>query len=251
MKQGVPCVVSLQSESVTEVIENKAALLECDTISLGYEWDVEPLMDESFMVHQKEGDSIHLPPPGLAGAHQYVNAATAVMAMYQLEGFSFTHHQLAAGVTNVSWPARLQRLKTGELASLLQPKWELWLDGAHNEAGAHVLACTLEDWQAQRPMSTYMIIGMTRGRDVARFVSFLKPFITHVVGVLVQTEPSALSAERIAGAVAGIGVSASSSESIEDAIIAIKDLHTGLEPARIIIAGSLYLSSDALKANKI
>ncbi len=250
MKQDCPCVVSLQSEEVIQVIERKAEEKNSKTISLGYDFDIEPLEDESFMYHQKEGESKHFPVPGLAGAHQYVNAATAITSALALKQFKIDDKHIAKGLQNVQWPARLQRLRAGNLASLLPAKWQLWLDGAHNDAAAHVLACTLEDWQQQQPMKTYVILGMTRGRDVARFLSFMKNHITYVAGILVETEPSAIKAEAVAQAAQSIGIESEAHDSLEDAIIAITELHQGLEPARILITGSLYLSSDALKANK-
>ena len=40
----------------------------------------------------------------------------------------------------VRWPARMQRLDNGPLSRLLTPGSELWLDGAHNPAGAEAIA---------------------------------------------------------------------------------------------------------------
>lgn len=250
IKQHVPCVVSLQAEAAMQVLEQKAAAMQTELIALGYDWDVEPLEDESFMFHSKEADSKHFPAPGLAGAHQYVNAATAIAAIKALRDFDVTDKQISQGLLDVEWPARLQRLKTGALASQLPEKWELWLDGAHNDAAAHVLGCTLEDWQKQRPMNSYVILGMTRGRDVASFLSHMKSHIDYVAAILVETEPSAIAAEKIAAAASSVGLESAAYDSLEDAMVGIIDRHVGLEPARILITGSLYLSSDALKANK-
>lgn len=250
MKQNVPCVISLQNEDTMRVMERRAEQTHSELIALGYDWDVEPLEDETFMFHRKDGDSIHLPMPGLAGPHQYVNAATAVAAVVALrKQFNINDKQIADGIRNVQWPARLQRLKAGALAELLPEKWQLWLDGAHNDAAAHVLGCTLADWQEQYPIKTYVILGMTRGRDVAKFLSHMQEHVSYVAGILVQTEPSALSAEKVSDAARSIGLDADPYDSIEDAIIAIQERHVGLEPARVLITGSLYLSSDALTAN--
>ncbi len=250
LKQNVPSIISLQAEEAFEVIQQRAEVTHSELNALGYDWDVEPLEDESFMFHQQSGESKHFPAPGLAGAHQYVNAGAAVAAALSLKTFNITDKHIADGLLNVEWPARLQRLKTGALASLIPDKWQLWLDGAHNDAAAHVLGCTLGDWQKQQPMKTYVILGMTRGRDVAKFLSFMKEHVDYVAGILVETEPSALSAKKVADAAASIGLESDAYDSIEDALVTIINRHAGLEPARILITGSLYLSSDALKANK-
>ena len=47
------------------------------------------------------------------------------------------------------WPARMQKLSNGPLNKLSGKKFELWLDGGHNdEAGIH-LSKTLEKWKKE------------------------------------------------------------------------------------------------------
>lgn len=249
MKQDVPCVVSLQTDEVHELIEQKAAKTHSEIIALGHDWYAEPTESGKLLYSSRTQGEIEFPQPSLAGAHQYINAGTAITAALHLKGFNISKEAIAKGIQNTFWPARLQRLRQGVLAKLIPEDWELWLDGAHNEAGAHALTCSLEDWQAKDPRDTYVIIGMTRGRDVARFLSFMKQHITYVAGILVETEPSALSAAKVAQDAASIGLPSDAYGSIDDALVAISQRHTGEKPARVLITGSLYLSSDALKAN--
>ena len=77
---------------------------------------------------------LDLPLPSLAGAHQIANAGTALACLEQLSGFDLPPAAIAAGLRQIEWPARLQRLSHGPLPAMLPPGWELWLDGGHNPA---------------------------------------------------------------------------------------------------------------------
>jgi len=78
---------------------------------------------------------LQLPRPALAGAWQLGNAACAVTALLALEDrLAISPAQMAEGLRQVRLPGRLQRV-------LDRPA--LWLDLAHNGAGARALARAL------------------------------------------------------------------------------------------------------------
>src|SRR5690606_11658861 len=86
------------------------------------------------MTMRSGSDVIDLPRPRLLGQHQIGNAVLAVRAAQEVLGSALTREALVSGLSDVSWPARLQRLATGSLASRLSSGSELWLDGGHNPA---------------------------------------------------------------------------------------------------------------------
>jgi folylpolyglutamate synthase/dihydropteroate synthase len=69
-----------------------------------------------------------------------------------------------------------------------------------------------------------------------------------VCGMLVQTEIAAQTSHVIADAAKNLGIPAKDFDSVEEAIDFLTKLES--EPSRIMFCGSLYLASDALKANK-
>jgi dihydrofolate synthase/folylpolyglutamate synthase len=238
MKKGVPCVVAHQFEESYATLGDVAAEVGAPLFRYGYEWKVERLADNRW--YYKEGDTgLLLPQPSLKGPHQYLNAGNAVAAMQCLGNyFTISNEAISKGITEAWWPARLERITGGRLTRLLPAEWELWLDGAHNEAGAQLVAYMAEEWK-DKPV--YIIMGMTKGRDIAKFVTPFAKHVKHVCGVRVESEPSAYPAERVALDVHQLGLEATACESVE---AAVRLLTTHHPIGRILICGSLYLAGD-------
>ena len=114
---------------------------------------------------------IDLPPPALAGFHQFENAALAIAAARHF-GLPVSEADFAEGLRTVEWPARLAPVK-GRLRDMLPAGHELWLDGGHNAHGAAALARALAEMQAARPAPLVLIVGMMNTRSPA---DFLAPF---------------------------------------------------------------------------
>lgn len=247
MKRGSVCISSLQVDSVDVVLQQQAQTVECPLLSFGYDWHSEP-NDQGMLYHDaSRNTSFHYPLPSLIGDHQIINAGNAICAIKHLTEFNITDEAIAKGLTTTSWPARLERITKGKLMERL-PKgqgWELWLDGAHNEAAAHILQHALSNLPA-KPL--YLAVGMTRGRNVELFLKHFKDKAQLVAGVLVETEPSAYKSEYIAKQAEAMGFHAIESESIEHAIDRL--IAEGKTPGRIVFTGSLYLASDVYKANQ-
>lgn len=242
MKKGVPCVSSQQFEEADIVIEHKAEQLAAPLFSFGYDWMAEKT--ESGMAYRSSRGDIDLPMPSLLGDHQIINAGAAITAIKCLEGFDIPDSAIKQGITKAKWLARMQKLEKGGLTARLPQGWEIWLDGAHNNAGAHIVSCVIEDWK-DRP--TYVICGFTRGRSAKEFLTHLKGKTDFVCGLLVETELSAQKAGDVAAAAESLEIPAKAFDSLGDAVDFLPSLSSS--PARIIICGSLYLCSDALKEN--
>ena len=78
----------------------------------------------------------------LRGRHQARNALTAVRLLEALAP-SIPESAIVAGVTDVSWPGRLDLVETGDGRAVL-------LDSAHNPAGAAALAAYLSEAHQER-----------------------------------------------------------------------------------------------------
>ena len=86
--------------------------------------------------------------------------------------FRCRREAIAAGLRQIEWPARLQRLTRGPLVEMLPPGWELWLDGGHNPGAGAVLADVVAGWR-DRPL--YLVVGMLNTKDAAGFLGPLAP----------------------------------------------------------------------------
>lgn len=242
MKKDVTCVVSLQNDEADEALQQEATKLGANLLSFGYDWIVEKT-ENGMSFKSNEFDFPNLPRPSLVGDHQIINAGAAIAATLALEGFNIDEAAIRKGLQTAKWPARMQYIEGGKLNQLL-PGWEIWVDGAHNEAGAQVLSCALDDLP-DKP--TYFICGFTKGRSASKFLTHLKGQAKFVCSVIIQTEPNAQNADSIALEAKDVGFDTAPFESVEDALDFISKNEVGA--GRVVFCGSLYLASDAMKIN--
>jgi dihydrofolate synthase/folylpolyglutamate synthase len=179
--------------------------------------------------------------PSLPGAHQIDNAALAVAALDRIAAFRITDEQFRAGLAHIDWPARLQRLATGKLAALLRPGAELWLDGAHNDDAARVLAA----WMQSRPEKFDAVIGMLSTKDAPAFLARLAPHIARLRTVTIPGEQASLTGAVLADIARKVGYA--DVKDAPDVASALRDLAPAAQ--RVMITGSLYLAGTVLAEN--
>jgi len=237
LKRGVPCVVGPQPDAALAVIEARAARLGVPLIVHGQHWHV--TTERGRLIFQDERGLMDLPRPNLPGPHQIQNAGAALAALRHL---GFDDVACEAAVSRADWPARMQRLRRGPLASSA-PMVELWLDGGHNPAGGLAVAATLAAMPA-RP--SFLICGMLDTKDIAGYLAPLKAHATRLFAVAIPYEPNTLSAEATCAAARAAGISADTAPSVAAALATI----TAQNPAaRVLICGSLYLAGTVLRDN--
>ena len=240
LKRGARAVMGLQRDEARKVLERAAHRLGITPIWQGE--DFHGSDQDGRLVFQDEAGLLDLPPPALAGAHQFDNAALAIAAIRHfglpVEAAAFTE-----GLRRVTWPARMQAIRTGKLRDLLPSGHELWLDGGHNAHGAAALAQTIAAMPA-KPL--VLIMGMMNTRAPE---DFLAPFRDLApAGILTLTipgEPNAHGAEEIAARARAMGFAARAQRSVVKALQAA----AAIENARVLICGSLYLAGDVLARN--
>ena len=237
IKRGVPCIVGPQEDAALEVIERQAAKLGAPLFAHGQHWHV--WEERGRLVFQDENGLLDLPMPALAGPHQIQNAGAAIAGLRVL-GFNETACE--AAMRNVTWPARMQRLRKGPLVDAA-PEAELILDGGHNPAAGRSIAASLKD-MPNRPL--HMIAGMLNTKDVA---GYLRPFADQVKSLQAVSIPgqiNTLSAQDMVAVAKGIDMNASAAETATDALAQI--IKTDPK-ARVLIGGSLYFAGVILENN--
>ncbi|UWP98067.1 bifunctional folylpolyglutamate synthase/dihydrofolate synthase [Aliiroseovarius crassostreae] len=237
LKRGMPCVVGPQPEEALEVIEARAAKLGCPLYVHGQHWHM--WEERGRLIFQDENGLLDLPLPALIGPHQIENAGAAIAALRVL-GFDETACE--AAMRDVTWPARMQRLKTGPLVDAAG-KAELWLDGGHNPAAGETLAKVLADLPER---ATHLICGMLNTKDIAGYLRPLAAVSDSLTAISIPNEINTLPAETTAAEAKAVGMEAKTADSAETALRALVAKNPN---CRVLICGSLYLAGDILKTN--
>lgn len=187
---------------------------------------------------------------GLRGRHQAVNAAVAdgLLDALATAGVARVDDEARRhGYATVRWPGRLELIDvpaTGDRG----PR-EVLLDGAHNPAGAAVLARALDDLRSRliggdepEPPPITLILGSMADKDVAGVLSALAASPAARAARVLCTEvalPRALSATSLARGWAAVAPGSRP----EVVTPPERALEQALREARgpIVVAGSLYL----------
>ncbi len=241
-KPGAPVVLAPQAGEAEAVLEARAHALGAPLYRAGREWTV--AATESGMRYQSARRMLDLPKPALFGPHQIVNAGTAIACLDMLDGLPVTDAQIRQGLLNVEWPARMQRLKRGQLAAKLPTGWELWLDGGHNAGCGEALAEIARGWR-DRPL--HLIYGMLNTKAPEGFLKPLSPYVASLRAVTIPGADASLPGDAAAKHARAVGIDAAAALSIEAALDGI--VASGKGPARVLICGSLYLAGAVLAEN--
>jgi dihydrofolate synthase/folylpolyglutamate synthase len=241
LKRGSKAVFGRQRDEGRAVLVRAAARLGITPLIAGEDFDARN--EDGRLVYQDENGLLDLPPPGLAGAFQFDNAALAIAAARHF-GLPVDETHIAEGLRKVQWPGRLQNLH-GRLADLLPAGSELWLDGSHNPHGAAALAQALADMQARRPMPLRLIMGLMNTRRPADVLAPFVGMVEHVHALAIPGESNAHPAAAIVADAVQLGLAATR----EDSILTALAEAAKAGPARIVFCGSLYLAGNVLHQN--
>ena len=149
-KRGVPAIIAQQEHPEAEVeLERRASRAGAKIIASGQQFQT--YAENGRLIFQDEDGLLDLPLPRLLGRHQYSNAGTAIAALRAAGFSSLPIEAFEQGIANASWPARLQRISTGNLVRLIPNESELWLDGGHNPDGGKVLASAMREFDQRLP----------------------------------------------------------------------------------------------------
>ncbi|HEY5599653.1 MAG TPA: folylpolyglutamate synthase/dihydrofolate synthase family protein, partial [Candidatus Manganitrophaceae bacterium] len=140
IKERVPVVTGAAQPEVLSLFERIARSKEAPLIRLGEEIKVSGDLPARFVYRGDQERIVHCP---LLGRHQIRNAALAVAALEQLrlKGIQLSEKDLLDGIADVRWEGRLEMIRKNPL---------IFLDGAHNPAGAETLGDFLKEIDPER-----------------------------------------------------------------------------------------------------
>ncbi|KAA5607667.1 bifunctional folylpolyglutamate synthase/dihydrofolate synthase [Roseospira marina] len=243
LKAGVPCVSAAQQPDAARVIAARAAEFQVSLFLGARDWSWSPASNKGLRL---DDGALWPAPERLTGDHQRANAALAIrMAQSLPPALRPDEDAIRAGLTQATWPARLQALPRGPLVRRLPDGWEVWLDGGHNPHAGDALAEVLAHWP---PRPLHLIVGMLDTKDT---VGFLRPLVSRARTVHVVPIPetaAALSTDTLAVRAREAGAaSVREHPNVGDALDAVATGGDG--PGRVLICGSLYLAGSVLAEN--
>ena len=243
LKRGSIGIVGNQSAEVRDEVERVAEKIGAPLKIANQDW--QSYTQHGRLVFQDENGLLDLPSPALQGPHQIDNAGNAIAAIRALKDHRISDAVIEAGLLNVTWPARMQRLINGHLNELVPLDTELWLDGGHNGPAGVVLAQALKDLNAKRPKPLIMVWGMLNTKHPGAFIANFKGVAERIITIAIPGEVNTIAADDLATIAEQFGITSSSAASLEKALEQAAVLH----PApRIFICGSLYLAGHVLAA---
>ena len=243
-RASVPAVIAPQADLAAAVLERHAERVRAPLHAAGQQWH--SAVEHGRLVYQDEKGLLDMPPPKLFGRHQFDNAGTAIAAL-RAAGVQLPAKAIEQGLMRAEWPARLQRLTSGNLVSLAPVGAELWLDGGHNAEGGRAVAAALGDLEERVSRPLVLVVGMLSTKDRSAFLRNFTGLVRRVFGVPIHQEKG-VPADEIAASARAAGMPADPAESVEDALTKISAL--GFDPPpRVLITGSLYLAGEVLAAN--
>lgn len=216
VKAGVPVVCATGREEATRVIEARAARVGAPLIDVEREYQVSKASAEHgryrFEVRARDGFAARW-SLGLAGRFQVQNALLAAAAARLLaqQGVPVTDAHIAQGLACVRWPGRLERLEwpragepeSGEgekadssaAADSGQARPPVYLDGAHNPAGAREVAAFWREQLGRKKI--HLVYGAMQDKAVEEIMELLLP-LAATVTLTAPSQPRAASAEALA-----------------------------------------------------
>jgi dihydrofolate synthase/folylpolyglutamate synthase len=241
IKPGSLVVSSAQEPSVLAVLEKASGQIAEEFKLEGRDFQV------SEFVPTSTGQSISI--SGLAGqygpyaapvfgSHQGQNLAVAVAAVEAFLGggkIEIADDILRSAISDVSSPGRLQLIRT-------EPA--LLLDGAHNPAGAQILANALRAEFSNKPLVG--LVAVLADKDVTGLVSNLAGVFESVV-ITQSSSPRSMPAAEL---------ELLASQSLGQEVSSISDFQLALESAKqrareidgmVVVTGSITLVGDVIK----
>lgn len=239
IKEKIPCVIGMQFPKAMEVLLEKCEKQNSPAIC--YEYDFVPeKLKQGFAFYSRLGNT-NIKKFNMQGDHQIVNAS-AVLAACKLINNNFCKipdQDIKYALEKVQWPGRIQKISLNGLFKDI--KKHCWVDAAHNAKGAASLSHWLKE---QNFKNITLIFGMTKNRDVYKFISQFQELNIKFYSAPVLSEFDSYSSERLAEIAGREGINVEVQNSL---IEALEQAFLDKNNPEIIITGSIFLISDLFK----
>jgi dihydrofolate synthase/folylpolyglutamate synthase len=240
LKPGSVGVSARQAPAAAAAIAEEAKGAGVNMRWIGQDFDAQADGDQ--MLWRSEGVTFRTPRPGLLGDYQIANAGLAIAAVEALGDPRITAAAMGAGLRNVVWPARLQKLSAGPLAELAATAdASLWLDGGHNPHAARALAAVAAEMGRDDPRPLVVIMGLLASKDARGVIEPFGPLKCRMIFTDFEASAAAKGAD-LAAVARAMGVQGETASDVQGEVASA--CVNG--PARVLICGSLYLAGEVL-----
>lgn len=181
VKAGIPVVSAVEQPELIAVLERVCAKHKSTLYLMNREYEYQEVssqLNEQKFNFKGLFRSLNDLGISLNGAHQYKNAALAIMTLEILRQYYaliVEDDVLIRALKATKWPGRLEMISE-------QPR--ILLDGAHNPEGAQTLATALEITYTYKKL--HLMIGMMGTKHHSAYLRHILP----MVDTLVVTEPN-------------------------------------------------------------
>jgi dihydrofolate synthase/folylpolyglutamate synthase len=236
IKSNAWVVSAPQRPEARAIIAQRCAEMHARLVEVDAEWRIEDLkVSDGF--YRATATPVRTPrklaiAPALPGGFQIQNALTAATAAGLLaeRGFPIGDEAISSGISRVRWPGRLERISE---------RPDVYLDGAHNPAGARQLLSFWEENFAGRRI--FLVYGAMRDKAVDEIASLLFSRAETVIFTMPR-QSRAISASLLADIT---GHFAKRSMVIPDTLEAVERAVECAGPEGVVfVTGSLYLAGD-------
>ena len=241
-REDTPAIIADQPAIALGVLREEARTAGAPVLEAGDDWR-ERWEGEAF-AYEGHRLTVRAPWLGLRGRHQAQNAGAACATLEAMGDKRITPAAMAAGLREVSWPARLQKLAPGPLAK----GHDVWIDAAHNPDGAATLASAIRasKVEGERTAIVFAIQGV---KDVDGVLGALTPVADEII---ICPLPDSGGQEGGVGAdprhIAGVAQTLGAKVSVADDLAQAVELASA-RAGSVYICGSVYLCGAALRLN--
>lgn len=243
LRSSVQTVISPQKNIVSKIIEKFATEKDIVLYSYGKKWkiiDIDEKKNKFKFQFLEEIENYTI--PDLFGRHQIFNSAAALVVLKIITKNKINKTLVDKAFKKTEWPARMQKLSNGPLNKLSGERFELWVDGGHNDEAGFLLAQTLKKWKKHR---LFLILGMIKGKTPKKFLDHLIQFVDCTIIIPVEGHHF-IPPKKILNYYKYSKKNILERENVEQSIQYISSKYS---EGKIIICGSLYLAGAVLKKN--
>lgn len=223
------------SKSVEEVIKAKAAEMGADYY-FADKSGLEILSSDlsGSIINYKEYNELKLP---LLGLYQPLNAANVLCALEILrgQGFKIDEKSVREGLLAARWPARFEIISRDPL---------IIFDGAHNPEGIETAVESIKRYFGDEKVA--ILTGVMKDKDY-HYISTRFAEIADRAFTITPANPRALPAEEYAKVLEGVGITATSYESVASALADAKKF-SGDSDTPLVCLGSLYMYCEIIES---
>ncbi len=241
IKKNIPVVIGYQPfDEAKKVLIDYAHSVEAPTWIYGQDFFV---AEEGEKIFYEDNDhKIKFDNFSNYSRFQVKNLGLAIatcLQLYKIDVNGFLKSNLHQGVY---FPGRFEKIKEGQLFSLINKKNELYVDGSHNSDAAYNINQSLISMPKK---DLCIIIGMLNTKEPENYIKQFSN-IKEIKTINIPDEENSIPAIELKDKLKLVHNNVSEANSIVEAI---KSLSSSNPDARILICGSLYLAGKVLKLN--